>query len=114
MVDIMRDVWKDLLLDNSPSHDAPSKLASPGELRKKILVKAKCVIQSTPSQASDAASSPPVEAVRSSSSSSSSDGVLERSQQKTTKNKILEALSRLAVYTKAFRFSSLNQPGESF
>lgn len=110
----MRDVWKGLLLDDSPEHDVPSKLASPGELRNKILVKAKCVIRDTPSRAGDVASPPPVENVKSSSSSSSSDEVAEGPQRKSTKKKILEALSRLAVYTKAYRFSSLDQPGEIF
>lgn len=112
MVEIMEEVWAGLLVSQPLSAYAPDqKLPSPGELRRKILVKVKYV---APTPAGDGASA--LQRARSTSSTSVSedDISLARSDQKKKKStKILEALSRLGVYTRSYHFSSLSQPGWS-
>ncbi len=111
MVDIMKEVWSGLLVDEPLSAAEPEeKLPSPGELRRKILVKVKYV---APKPSDDA---PPVlQHVRSTSSTSVSedDAVLPSGENKKRKksSKMLDALSRLGIYTRSYHFSSLSQPG---
>lgn len=112
MVEIMQEVWSGMLLDDPPSDEVPSRLPSPGELRNKILVKVKTSRQSMPSKPDDGPPVPPKEQAKPSTSSSSSDEAPERSRQKPKKTKISEALSRLAVYTKSYHFSSFSQRGK--
>ena len=109
MVDIMKEVWRDLLVDEPLSAIAPEKeLPSPGQLLRKILVKVKYV---APKQYGDAP--PALQHVRSSSSTSvSEDDAVRLGDQKTKKSKVLDALSRLGIYTRSYHFSSLSQPGE--
>jgi len=104
MVEIIRDVWKDLLVDETSNPGTPDeKLPSPGQLRNKILVKVKYVPPKPPPESSSTQKV-------SSSSSSSSDDETEKDPKKKKKSKILDALSRLGVYTRSYHFSSFSQP----
>ncbi|KAI9874385.1 MAG: hypothetical protein M1830_009802 [Pleopsidium flavum] len=107
MVDIMKEVWSGLLVDQPLSGAEPEeKLPSPGELRRKILVKVKYVAP----KRSDAP--PALQHVRSTSSSSVSedDDVLPSGEKKKKSGKMLDALSRLGIYTRSYHFSKLSQP----
>lgn len=111
MVDIMKEVWSGLLVDEPLSAIAPEeKLPSPGELLRKILVKVKYV---APKPCED--ESPALQLVRSSSSSSSLEHDAVRPSDETKKkkkSKVLDALSRLGIYTRSYHFAHLSQPGE--
>ena len=112
MLDIMLDEWAGLLLESSSSNDDPNRLPSPGELRKRILVKVKAAAQGKVLTGDNPTSSlPAIEQIRSS-SSSSLDETIKQAPQMAKKSKILEALSRLGIYTKSYHFSSLRQPGK--
>lgn len=97
MVDIMLEAWKGLLVDASPDD---GKLPSLADLRKKILIKSKC----TPFSAED--EKPEEEALTPQKSDDKSSG-----QQPPKPSKILDALAKLAVYTRAYHFSHFDQPG---
>lgn len=109
MVDIMKDVWRGLLVDEPLDAIAPEeKLPSPGELLRKILVKVKYV---APKAAGEAPAA--LQLVRSSSSTSiSEDDAVHPGGEKKKKSKVLDALSRLGIYTRSYHFSSLSQPGK--
>lgn len=111
MVDIMKNVWSGLLVDEALSAIAPEeRLPSPGELLRKILVKVKYV---APEPCEDGR--PALQHVGSSSSTSVSedDAVHPIGEGKNRTNiKVLDALSRLGVYTRSYHFSNLSQPGE--
>ncbi|CAI7565091.1 unnamed protein product [Penicillium palitans] len=96
MVDIMLEAWKGLLVDASPDD---GKLPSLADLRKKILIKSKC----TPFSAED--EKPEEEALTPQKSDDKSSG-----QQPPKPSKILDALAKLAVYTRAYHFSHFDQP----
>lgn len=112
MVEIMREVWQGVLLDE-PTCSESERQPSPDELRRKILVKVKAASKAPARTTNDAAgaerSYDPDDT--SSSSSSSSDGGVARPKSK--KSKMLEALSALGVYTQAYHFSSFDQPEAS-
>jgi hypothetical protein len=105
MVDIVNDAWKGLLVE-VPSDVEPAKLPTLGELKRKILIKTK----STPLQQADLkaeleeASEPSAEA---------SDQSVDAQQKPAKPSKILEALAKLAVYTRAYHFTRFDQPGMS-
>ncbi|KAI9831912.1 MAG: hypothetical protein M1819_004634 [Sarea resinae] len=106
MVEIIEETWKGLLIDESfaAARASVERLPTPEELRRKILIKVK-----------PASSKPPSEKARDVSSSSDDDVSVVSEGKKTdkkkgAKKKILEALSRLGVYTKSYHFSSLSQP----
>ncbi|KAJ5639706.1 uncharacterized protein N7484_007568 [Penicillium longicatenatum] len=102
MVDIVNDAWKGLLVE-VPSDVEPAKLPTLGELKRKILIKTK----STPLQQADLkaeleeASEPSAEA---------SDQSVDAQQKPAKPSKILEALAKLAVYTRAYHFTRFDQP----
>lgn len=111
MVDIMKEVWTGLLVDEPLRAIAPEeKLPSPGELLRKILVKVKHVAPKPCENAPSALQ----RATSSSSTSSSDDDAVYPSDgnKKGKKSKVLDALSRLGIYTRSYHFSSLSQPGE--
>lgn len=117
MVEIMQEAWKGLLVDMTPELEACNRLPSPGELKRKILVKAKWA-PPTGDNASDEADDPNG-ALEHTKSAEEKDGHSESgslataaptsSQKKPSKT--LHALSRLAVYTRAYRFKNFTQPG---
>ena len=138
MVDIIKEAWKGLLVDvphGSAGHHTP--LPSPGDLKKKILVKVKytppekarervekdaSVEEGKAGQEKEKSAKPergrkktgPQE--RSSSPSSSdeeqSHGGGKPKQQKKKKKKILDELSHLGIYTRSFHFKAFDQPGK--
>ena len=123
MVDIMRDVWAGLLLDE-PSCANVDCLPNPDQLRRKILVKVRpAATSSSPKAAEDAdatsrpaapqpPSSPQPPQLEASDTRFSIKDVEDRSRVKTTtKSKILEKLGRLGIYTKSYHFSHFDQPG---
>ncbi|KAI9815410.1 MAG: hypothetical protein M1832_005480 [Thelocarpon impressellum] len=118
MVDIMQETWGDLLVDrpkcNSESDNV--KLPTPAELRRKILLKVKNVSEKKPAEgATDGTLAPAQQRVDSLSSSSSSDAEASTQNEGQAKKapKIIQALSKLGVYTRSFHFSNLLQPEAS-
>lgn len=101
MVDIIHDAWKGLLVELPPNTD-PQSLPPLADLKRKILIKAK----SAPLQGADAVDEEEI------SPQPSNDTRVQGQPQKPAKPpKVLEALSKLAVYTRAYRFSHFDQPG---
>ena len=105
MVEIMEDAWKGMLV-KEPA-DRCNKLPSPSELRRKILVKVKNASSTTLKDSTSVA-----QRVRSQSSSSESESqkASHDMAKKQKKSKIIESLSKLAVWTRAFHFKSLSAP----
>ncbi|KAJ5530954.1 hypothetical protein N7527_004347 [Penicillium freii] len=95
MVDIMLEAWKGLLVDAPPDD---GKLPSLADLKRKILIKSKCI----PFNAEE---NPEGEALTPQNSDDKSPG-----QQPPKPSKILDALAKLAVYTRAYHFSHFDQP----
>ena len=114
MVEIMQEIWAGLLVDRpgcgSPVDDV--KLPTPGELRRKILVKVKNVSAKRPDQAADslAPDAQRTDSVSSQSSSETDASSIKAAQAKKPP-KIIEGLSKLGVYTRSFHFSHFKQPG---
>ncbi|KAK4222070.1 PLC-like phosphodiesterase [Podospora fimiseda] len=102
MVSIMRQTWGDLLLPE-PAEDA-KELPAPGDLRGKILVKVKYA----PPQGGG---SPPAAASRASTPIPGSDASNTAAAAAAQKpSKIIQALSKLGIYTRGVSFKSLAQP----
>ncbi|KAI1499948.1 PLC-like phosphodiesterase [Biscogniauxia marginata] len=109
MVNIMNEVWAGLVLSSPPQNaNHANILPSPGQLRRKILVKVKYVPPNSSTSAADEESSdrlPPPTAADPNSKASNT------SQQKVQKaSKIIQALSAFGVYTRGVSFKSLSQP----
>lgn len=106
MVHIMEETWKGYLVDMSgKSYDDIESLPSPESLRNKILVKVKW----TP--ATNSESNNPVE-ISQTNESDQTDGTAmsQQSSQQKKAIKVLDALSKLGVYTRAYSFKSFQQP----
>ncbi|KAI9681234.1 MAG: hypothetical protein M1817_002516 [Caeruleum heppii] len=113
MVEIMRDVWKNLLIDDTCEPDGQEKLPSPATLRRKILVKVKHAAPSGKGDGKIEATQSTKPKTPSSSSSSSSDTEIAKDdpqKEKKKKVKMLDALSGLGLYTRSYHFSSFDQP----
>ncbi|OQE18865.1 hypothetical protein PENFLA_c020G10999 [Penicillium flavigenum] len=95
MVDIMLDVWKGFLVEDSPDE---GKLPSLADLKRKILIKSKCVPFSGEEEKPEGEDLTPQK-------SDDKSG-----QQAPKPSKILDALAKLAVYTRAYKFSHFDQP----
>ncbi len=112
MVEIMREVWAGMLLDDTCDDVEGDRLPSPQNLRRKILVKVRPAAATTTVK-DDASSPSPTRRTESNTSQSSSDeSNLQPDGKKVKKSKILEALGQLGVYTKSYHFSNFDQPGE--
>ena len=96
MVDIMLEVWKGLLVEASPDE---GKLPPLANLKRKILIKSKCVPFSGEEEKPEGEDLTPQK-------SDDKSG-----QQAPKPSKILDALAKLAVYTRAYKFSHFDQPG---
>lgn len=121
MVDIIQETWKGLLVEYTPEQEATGILPALGDLRRKILIKAKWVPQ--PSVSDKPAE--PIEGCiddlksaeqRTEMMQNESSNPLSKVDTVTTSEPkkpptILAALSKLAVYTRAMRFSDFTQPG---
>ncbi|KAH0545040.1 hypothetical protein FGG08_000811 [Glutinoglossum americanum] len=110
MVEIMREVWSDVLIDSNDGDRDVEVLPSPDELRNKILVKVKYVPPTAPAGKNADGSLELLEQVMSSESTSGDESISSAKGEKKKKNKIIAALSRLGVYTRAYHFSDLSQP----
>ncbi|KAL8960605.1 MAG: hypothetical protein Q9193_002718 [Seirophora villosa] len=111
MVEIMEQIWKGFLV--RPASDECETLPSPGELRKKILIKVK---YAAPEKVASRATASKGRMQRNkSASSSSSDSDNQRSEEvkKSKKSSIIEPLSALGVYTRSYHFKDLSSPEAS-
>ncbi|PGH08058.1 phosphatidylinositol phospholipase C, delta [Blastomyces parvus] len=119
MVDIMTQAWKGLLVELPADIEAKLErgeiehLPSPGELRKKILIKVKWAPPETVTDQTKPGNIPGL-----SSGSVAEDDTVEGGhggennggvQAKKKPSKILHALSRLGVYTRGYTFSKFSQ-----
>lgn len=111
MVEIMEETWKGYLVDMSNrTFDSVEQLPSPDALRNKILIKVKWTSSTNtggktnnPLEISRTVTSESVTTVRSA-------GSEHQHAQKQKAAKILDALSRLGVYTRAYSFKQFSQP----
>lgn len=118
MVDIMSEVWGDMLVnmplssDESGDHEK-TPLPTPDQLRHKILIKVKYSPPKPPSTGPVPQQLTKKEEPVTSSSSSSSDSDLEtaQAQPQAPRSKIIDALSKLGIYTRSVHFKSFDQPG---
>ncbi|KAL8805869.1 MAG: hypothetical protein Q9200_005249 [Gallowayella weberi] len=108
MVEIIEQTWRGMLVE--PPANECEQLPSPGELRRKILIKVKYVApEKVNTKAAMKAARPSIGRRKSSSSSSDSDnqGSVDA---KKTKSSIIESLSALGVYTRSYHFKGLSAP----
>lgn len=104
MVEIIKDAWKGLLIDiSSGIKEAPAL----EELKRKILIKVKW--SPPPDEAAGPTDKPEEPTSQEGAGEESTSVPKEESAQKPAK--ILHALSKLAVYTKAYHFDHFEQPG---
>ena len=105
---IMNHVWQGFLL--YPPDKEPTKLPSPNELRRKILVKVKAGTN-PPASPKQAAASVAAEDM---SDSSEEDPKIPKSPTKPAvrvkKSKIVQSLSALGIFTRSFHFHKLSSP----
>lgn len=107
MVEIMQEAWSGLLVDISQNHEV-AVLPSPEQLKRKVLIKVKWT---SPNKNS---SNNPTEHAEAGASSSEDERLPEEEKKKKKKSvKILQALSQLGVYTRAYSFKHIDQPGTS-
>ncbi|KAK3692886.1 phospholipase C [Podospora appendiculata] len=119
MVDIMDQVWEGLLLKEPGGN--PGALPTPGALKNKILVKVKYVapdqVQGPPTppdqldgveESKDSAASAAASATPSALAAAAAD-----TKKAKKPSKVIQALSKLGVYTRAVSFKSLEQPEAS-
>lgn len=104
MVEIIESVWKGLLVHPS-SHEC-EQLPSPGELRKKVLIKVKYVAPEKVTSPA-AAVKATMRRKESASSSSGSDNQGSKDAPKKKKSSIIEPLSALGVFTRSYHFRTL-------
>ncbi|KAI9884678.1 MAG: hypothetical protein M1823_003528 [Watsoniomyces obsoletus] len=116
MVEIMREVWAGMLLDDTCKEIEGDGLPSPQNLRKKILVKVRpAAAITTVKEDTSSPARPPVRRIESNTSQSSSDESMSPPDgKKVKKSKILDALGKLGVYTRSYHFSNFDQPEASF
>ncbi|KAK5106328.1 hypothetical protein LTS08_000446 [Lithohypha guttulata] len=106
MVDIIEEEWKGYLVDTTgQSYNEIQKLPSPDSLRNKILIKVKW----TPTSSSE--TNDPLEMTETRATDQSDGTVASTSSQGQQKAaKMLEKLSKLGVYTRAYSFKTFSQP----
>ena len=109
MVEIMKEAWKGHLVDLGPLEEGPSTLPSPESLRNKILIKVKWTPNSKTGESNDPAEQVATNTTETSSDPSPTPG--QANQKKAAK--ILQNLSELGVYTRAYTFKQWDQPEAS-
>lgn len=113
MVDIMREAWKGLLVDITPDLD-PANCALPRleDVKRKILIKVKRAPPSQGAEGINGENSHETSEQEKSleNATDAKDDTLAKTTSKKA-SKILQALSELAVYTRAYHFSHFTQPG---
>lgn len=107
MVNVMEEEWAGYLVDISKlQYSSIEVLPSPNELRNKILIKTKWTADTETGESNN-----PVEHVESNISQGSEGTATATSPEKARKaKKVLAALSRLGVYTRAYSFKTFQQP----
>jgi hypothetical protein len=122
MVDIMKEYWRDVLVDLPTDPSQPSenlKLPTLKELENKILVKVKRASAKTvPSDARPTTLQAPAqitksashESVRSDTTTSSDNGTGDNPP--APKPKVIDALSKMGVYFGGYHYKGLDCPGE--
>ncbi|KAL1986686.1 hypothetical protein VTN96DRAFT_5891 [Rasamsonia emersonii] len=117
MVEIMREVWKGLLVDITPDLD-PANCALPRleDVRRKILIKVKWAPPSNGAEGNNSENNThetPEQGKSLENGPDAKDDALVKTASQTKKEKagkILQALGELAVYTRAYHFSHFTQP----
>ena len=102
----MEETWGGLLVTARP--EECKALPTPAELRGKILVKVKGAIEAPKAEVVQ-----DIRKIRSDSSPSSSEDEKESVKKKPgkkKKNKVIDSLSGLGIYTRSYHFKSLNSP----
>lgn len=113
MVEIMKEAWQDHLVDITQQSEIRElnveHLPSPDQLRRKILIKVKWTPNTKTGESND-----PAAHVISNSSDDEEELPIELAQEQKEKKKkatkILQELSRLGVYTRAYSFKHFSQP----
>ncbi|KAJ5820267.1 hypothetical protein N7474_005858 [Penicillium riverlandense] len=100
MVDIMKEAWKGLLVELPPGSEQ-QKPPTLGDLKRKILIKTKTI---PPTNITE----PPVEEKPPKTSQQTDEKSVDSQPPKPST--ILEALSEMAIYTRAYHFSNFDQP----
>ena len=112
MVEIINELWAPYLI--RPKSDELDRLPSPGEMKRKILIKVKYVppeaIKKEVAKSSAQSVLGRKRTLSSSSSSSENQDVTIGEEQKKKKSAITEALSALGIYTRSYHFQSLGAP----
>ncbi|KAJ9657006.1 hypothetical protein H2198_004606 [Neophaeococcomyces mojaviensis] len=103
MVDIMQEEWKRHLVDvNHQNYDKIEQLPSPDALKEKILIKVKWTPTTDSSESNN-----PLEITQ---TNETVDTEASSSTRKRKATKILDTLSKLGVYTRAYSFKHFSQP----
>ncbi|GMG07003.1 unnamed protein product [Aspergillus oryzae] len=114
MVEIMEEAWKGMLVEVTPEKEATDPLPAPEDLKRKILIKVKYVAPTSEDKNEETpeGNGDELEALKQHANqgdlSSTDDKPSDAPPKKPSK--ILEALSRLAIFTKGFHFSHFEQP----
>ena len=108
MVEIIKEAWEGLLIDIT-TESKVNRMPALEDLKLKILVKVKWA--PPPGDAEPEGTAPATNNLEQQASQNSSATANQGEPAPAKPSKILHALSRLAVYTKAFHFSHFTQPG---
>nr|AAZ23802.1 phospholipase C [Neurospora crassa] len=108
MVDIMRQIWGDLLLPE-PEEDA-KYLPTPEELRGKILVKVKYAPPNNEGGSTGSTTPEELDNTAAAASGGLSEEAGQPKQQAKKPSKVIWSLSKMGIYTRGVSFKSLMQP----
>jgi phosphatidylinositol phospholipase C, delta len=109
MIEIMKEAWQGMLLDISKaSEEELEHLPSPDQLRNKILIKVKWAPPAAGQEANNPTDQPPPPTALSGDDETGADG-----EKKKKGSKILQELSQLGIYTRAYTFKHFKQPEAS-
>lgn len=107
MVEIMEEAFKGMLIEVTPEIEATKIIPAPEDLKRKILIKVKWVSPTGDGPQDDAEDrTDELDELQQKASQGDSTGAPAKPP-----SKIFQGLSRLAVFTKGFRFSHFAQPG---
>lgn len=108
MVDIMRETWREYLLQPLTDHDHASiVLPSPAELRRKLLIKVK---YTAPQTAKKRLTMKEADLHKTNTRTSSDTEAEDQNPTKVKKSKILSSLSDMGIYTRAYSFKGFDKP----
>lgn len=116
MVEIMEEAFRGMLIEVTPEVEATRAIPAPEDLKRKILIKVKWVSPTDGGQQDDGEDrTDELDEMKPQASPGNltSQATNTSSQPPKAPSKIFQGLSRLAVFTKGFRFSHFAQPGTS-